>query len=87
MEWTSFRYRPEVTGVLGEFAERSAVTAPESLCQTQRHMLAVNRAAYLELITTSEGDEITIHRAWFTCSGCHAALEAEYDPAVSDGGA
>ena len=76
MQLISFRYRPEVTGVLGEFAERSAVTAPESLCQTERHMLTVTPAAYLELVATVDPEGMTVHRAWFTCSGCHAQIEA-----------
>jgi len=82
VKWTGFRYRPEFADPALEFAERSAVTAPEQMCQTERHILTDHPAAYLEVFYSAEGDDMTIHRAWFTCSGCHASLEAEYDTAI-----
>lgn len=39
VKWTSFPYRAEFADPALEFAERSAGTAPEQMCQTERHML------------------------------------------------
>jgi hypothetical protein len=83
VQWTSFLYRPRFSDPALEFAEQSAGTAPDQMCQTERHMLTTIPAAYLEVFYSSSGDDMTVHRAWFTCSGCHANLEAEYEPAVT----
>jgi hypothetical protein len=83
MQWGSFPYKPRFDD---EALERAAGTAPEQLCQSERHMMSTNPAAYIELFYTSTPDAdggMTVHRAWFTCTGCHAQLEAEYDPAIN----
>jgi hypothetical protein len=82
IRWNSFRYRAEFGNPALEFAERMAITPPEVACQAERHMLTGVPAAYLELFYSSSDDDMTIHRAWFTCSGCHAQMEAEYDPYI-----
>lgn len=73
LRWGSFPYRPDSTG---EF-ESDAITPPEELCQAERHMFTDIPAAWLELLFSPDNGGMLIRRAWFTCSGCHAALEAD----------
>jgi hypothetical protein len=82
VKWTSFPYRAEFADPALEFADRVAGGTPSQLCQAERHTLAQHPAAYLEVFYSSSGDIMTVHRAWFTCSGCHAKLGAEYDPDI-----
>lgn len=83
VKWASFLYRPDGSG---EF-EPDAITPPDQLCQTERHMMSTTPAAWLEVLCTPDSGGMTVHRAWFTCTGCHAALEADYDPELNPGAA
>lgn len=79
VKWTSFPYRAEFPDPALEFADRVAGADPPRLCQTERHVLSGRPAAYLEVFYTNSGDDMTIHRAWLACTGCHAKLGAEYE--------
>lgn len=79
MIWVSFRYRPDSTG---EF-ETSVVTPADQPCQTERHMTSDIPAAWLEILYTASNGDMVVNRAWFTCKGCHAGLEADFAAAIN----
>lgn len=78
--WASFRYSARLSDPELEYAELAAGTPPEVACQAERHLIEGYPAAWLEVFYSTEGENMTVHRAWFTCSGCHAKIEAEYEP-------
>lgn len=84
VKWGSFPYRARFGDPAIDALEPLVSTAPEQLCQAERHMMTTIPAANLELLFTKNDGSMTIHRAWFTCSGCHAALEDDYDPETGD---
>lgn len=80
VHWGSFPYRARFGDPAIDALEPFVSTAPEQLCQAERHMMTTIPAAHLELLYSPADESMTVHRAWFTCSGCHAQLETERDP-------
>ena len=80
VSWVSYPYRPRFDD---PELEQAAGTALEQMCQTEKHMMSVTPAGFIELFFTDEGGPV-VHRSWFTCSACHAQLEAEYEHAAGE---
>lgn len=80
VKWGSFPYRARFGDPAIDALEPMVMSSPEQLCQAERHMMSTIPASHLELLFSPADESMTVHRAWFTCSGCHSALEGIYDP-------
>ncbi len=81
VKWTSFRYRPEFADPALEFAERSASTAPEQLCQADYARVSASLRQWCptcQRATTSIECEMCGAESCVVC-GDHGATPCEAD--------